>query len=111
MLTIPIKSFNTHYLIFYPAVKNNMMAGALFTRIIYSTSNVIFNGIYIYIHITTLNQSISLIEKDLLAAYRSSKRPLYSIDKYLAKHAPKSILKISGIWENDTNYGLAYKMI
>ncbi len=107
ILSIPLSNYNRHYIVFLPAVKNNMIEKGLFIRILYSTHNVIFNGIFIKIK----NESISTIckvEKDVLTSYHTTKQPVYSVEKHLYRNN-KSVLKISGIWENDTSYGLAYK--
>ena len=72
-------------------------------------------------NITTdfLHQIIQ-IEKDILEKYQCSKSPKYVLQERIIeqrcfkaninKHV-KLILKISGVWETDTSYGLAYKFI
>jgi hypothetical protein len=84
-----------------------MIEKGLFIRILYSTTNVTFNGLFIKLK----NESISnlgKIERDVLQSYHTTKYPVYNVEKHLQRNS-KSILKISGIWENDTSYGLAYK--
>jgi len=107
ILSIPLSTYNKQFIVFLPAVKNNMIEKGLFIRILYSTSNVTFNGIFIKLkheHISNFGK----IEKDVLNAYHTSKTPVYNVEKHLYRNN-KTILKISGIWENDTSYGLAYK--
>ena len=107
IVSIPLSAYNKHYIIFLPAVKNNMIEKGLFVRILYSTANVTFNGIFIKLK----NEGIpnfGKVEKDVLHAYHTSKTPVYNIEKHLYRNT-KTILKISGIWENETSYGLAYK--
>ena len=132
LLAIPIDSYNRQFLIFLTAIKNNLMENSLFTRIIYSPTNIIFSGIYIrvpfinpllsfnkYTYELTKQEptvsSLVSIESDILQAYTTSKLPIYNLEKQLKQRTftGKStiLLKISGVWENDISYGLAYKFI
>jgi hypothetical protein len=110
ILSIPLSAYNKQFIIFLQPVKNNMMDHGTFIRILYSTTNTTFNGIFIHIQKET-TQDICAIEKDVLKAYITTKHPIYSIEKQVGRHPSKKILKISGIWENDTSYGLAYKIL
>ena len=70
-----------------------------------------------------LIESIKTIEEDILKKYKTTKLPSYKIYEQLkcghiklfndsGNHTSCSfILKISGIWETQTNYGLTYKFI
>ena len=61
------------------------------------------------------------MEKDILDKYRSSKTKEYKLSEQLEKNTVKIfssknnlqtiIIKISGLWESDTAYGLTYKFI
>ncbi len=110
ILSIPLSTYNNQFVTMLQPVKNNMMERGLFTRILYSTTNVIFNGLYINIY-GMKPYDVYAVEKNILKTYITTKYPTYSIEKQLGRHSTKSILKISGIWENDTSYGLAYKII
>ena len=107
IVSIPLSAYNKQYIICLPAVKNNMIEKGLFVRILYSTVNVTFNGIFIKLKNEGIPQ-FGKVEKDILQAYHTTKNPVYSVEKHLYRNT-KTILKISGIWENETNYGLAYK--
>ena len=109
ILSIPLSKYNKQYIILLPHVKNNMMEGGIFIRILYSPSNLILNGIYLYIKNESVQDLIS-IEEDILSSYITTKKPVYSFIKSISK-CSKPIIKISGIWENASNYGLAYKLI
>ena len=110
ILSIPLSTYNSQFITLLQPVKNNMMERGLFTRILYSTTNVIINGIYLNIQgIKPID--VYAVEKNVLKSYNTTKYPIYSIEKQLVRHSAKTILKISGIWENDTSYGLAYKII
>ena len=108
MLAISLSKYNRQCIILLPAVKNTMVDG-VFIRIMYSTDNVTFNGLFIYIRNET-TKDICAIEKDLLQLHTTSKTPVYSVERQLIR-SPKTVLKVSGIWENETSYGLVYKCI
>jgi hypothetical protein len=104
LLSIPCSSYNKQFLIFHSPVKNIMMEHSSFIRLYYSTHNIIFNGLFL--NHPSLDDVLH-IEKDILDAYRSKKTPVYTIQKqYKHKH-----LKISGLWENDTSFGIVFKFI
>jgi len=110
ILSIPLSIYNKQFVIFLPPVKNNMMDHGTFIRILYSTTNTTFNGIFIHVQKENVHD-ICAIEKDVLKAYITTKHTTYSVEKQVLRHPSKKILKISGIWENDTSYGLAYKIL
>jgi hypothetical protein len=108
MLAISLSKYNRQCIILLPAVKNTMVDG-VFIRIMYSTDNVTFNGLFIYIR-NENTKDVCAIEKDLLQLHTTSKTPVYSVERQLIR-SPKTVLKVSGIWENETSYGLVYKCI
>ena len=140
-----------------------------FTKLVYSDSNIILNGIYvlfpsstytiekvnikIFLHFSPMEilqwiKSITTIENDILMNYKNIfgvyKTPVYllsnqlysgnikvfnEIEKRSSVSSPSSgngnslikysdgiekykkyILKISGVWENEENVGLSYKL-
>ena len=140
-----IEQYNENYIFFCEPIKNNVMNEGSFIRIIYSTPNVVFNGVYILI---TLNDIICekyytkyrcifniskhkeiierfrIVEDELLKKINiTHKTPQYKIYEQLknghvkvfseldGKPTCSFILKISGIWETQFNYGLTYKFI
>ena len=109
ILSVPLRHFNCHFMILFPPVKNNMMLHGLFTRIIYSTQNVTMNGIFITIQHCSKG-AIYTLERDILNTFKTTKHPVDCIERQVSKQILKSTLKISGIWETETTYGLAYKM-
>lgn len=110
ILSVPLNSYNKQYIIFNPPVKNVMMDYSSFIRILYSTSNITFNGIFLQIYNKPV-QLIQDVERDVLSAYHTTKQPIYSIEKQLMKCTNSHVLKISGVWENETCYGLVFKFI
>lgn len=109
MLAINLSQYNRQCILMLPPVKNTMVDDGVFTRMMYSTDKVTFNGIFIYTRNESI-KSICAIEKDILQMYPTHKTPMYSVERQIIR-TPKSILKISGIWENGTSYGLVYKCI
>jgi hypothetical protein len=117
-----IDSYNKQYLFLLPPVKNNLIANSLFTRIIYSPPMIAFNGLYLSIPSSDILQPTFLnklheIENDILSVYTcscSKKKNLHIKQLFIYKSSQitdKVILKISGIWESETAFGLAYKLI
>ena len=125
---------------FNDPVKNSIIENSKFIRIIYSTDIIIMNGIYIKMDINkpvrvtdfintipklifTLETNESLInyirqiEIDILNKVNiQTKRKTYKLLDYFVtgylKHINYSfILKISGIWETENEYGLTFKII
>jgi hypothetical protein len=117
-----IEYYNKQYLFLLPPVKNNLIANSLFTRIIYSPPMIAFNGLYLSIPSSEIVQTTFLnklheIENDILSVYScssSKKKNLHIKQLFIYKSSQitdKVILKISGIWESETAFGLAYKLI
>ena len=82
---------------------------------------IAFNGLYLSIphdivHSNFLNK-LNDLEHDILSVYTCSspkKKNLHIKQLFIYKSAQitdKVILKISGIWESETAFGLAYKLI
>jgi hypothetical protein len=142
-----IEQYNDNYIYFCEPIKNNIMQDGIFTRILYSPPEVVFNGIYLefaicdiyfekyynkYKCIFNMNhpqnkeliEKIRILEENILKKYMlNNKTPHYKIFEHIRNgnikifcdSAPKNnnvlVLKISGIWETLTNYGLTYKFI
>ena len=114
-----------------------------FIRILYSTHNLVLNGIYLLVHINDITcdkyynkykcnfntlhnkdiiDNIKTIEENILRKIEIKKIPQLKIYEQLRngniklfnevnKRFCSFILKISGIWETQFNYGLTYKFI
>jgi hypothetical protein len=139
-----INQYDNKCLFFCEPIKNNIMNDGNFIRILYSTENIVLNGIYLLIDLhdivcekyynkfkcsfNILNHKdtidyLKIIEEDILKKYKSHKIPSYKIYEQLKsgyiklytdignKITCSFILKISGIWETQQNYGLTYKFI
>jgi hypothetical protein len=140
IIYLPLDKFNINYIFFGESTKNTVIQNGTFIRVLYSTENIIMNGIYLYVPLTisnynaykciidTLNpltksyiNKIILIEKNLLDKYNSNKNKIYKLAQQLQQNNIKLfninndikniILKISGLWEDETSIGITYKFI
>lgn len=140
-----IDQYDENNVFFCEPIKNNIMTEGSFIRIIYSTHNVVLNGIYLLITLNDVTcekyytkyrcnfnvinhksiiDNIKIIEENLLKKFEiNNKIPQHKIYEQLQngnikiftdignKQTSSFILKISGIWETQYNYGLTYKFI
>jgi len=142
-----IEQYNEQFIYFCEPIKNNIMQDGVFTRILYSTANIIFNGIYLELPLNEIHfekyynkykcifnmnhaenkefmDKIRVIEESLLKKYSvQNKIPYYKVYenvrngniKIFCDTVPKNnsvlVLKISGIWETASSYGLTYKFL
>jgi hypothetical protein len=138
-------NFNKNYIYFNDPIQNTIINESRFIRIIYSTPNIIFNGINILVNFiidsvdkqynkNIINysvekneqviKSINNIEKTILDKYCSNKVPSYNLASQISSGSLKLfsesidkkknidvILKISGLWEDDSSYGITYKFL
>jgi hypothetical protein len=139
-----IKQYDDKCLFFCEPIKNNIMNEGNFIRILYSTDNLVLNGIYLLVNLYDITcekyynkfkcsfnilnhkdmiDSLKIIEEGILKKYNSEKIPSYKIYEQIKcgyikifsdlgrKQSFSFILKISGIWETQQNYGLTYKFM
>jgi len=142
-----LNQYDDNCVIFCYPIKNTIMSYGNFIRILYSTNNVSFNGIYLLINLKNifcekyynkykcnfnvdihknLIEKIKVIEENILKKLENvfyNKFPQYKIyeqfkNGYIKifqevqnKSDVNFILKISGVWEINSSYGLTYKFI
>ncbi|MCJ7800858.1 MAG: hypothetical protein MUP82_00705 [Candidatus Marinimicrobia bacterium] len=140
-----IEQYDENCVFFFDPIKNNVMNEGSFIRIIYSTPNVVLNGIYILITISDivcekyyskyrclfnanahkdLIDNLKIIEDGLLKKICiPQKVPQTKLHEQLKngnlkifseipnKSTCSFILKISGLWETQYNYGITYKFV
>jgi len=142
-----LNQYDDNCVIFCDPIKNTIMSYGNFIRILYSTNNVSFNGIYLLINLKNifcekyynkykcnfnvdihknLIEKIKVIEENILKKLENvfyNKFPQYKIyeqfkNGYIKifqevqnKSDVNFILKISGVWEINSSYGLTYKFI
>jgi hypothetical protein len=139
-----IEQYEENNIFFCEPIKNNIMNDGNFIRLLYSTHNIVLNGIFIYITFNEITvekhynkykccfnvnlcknliDKIKIIEENILKKVNIyDKIPQLKIYEQMSTGnikifcdatTPKTnssfILKISGIWENNFNYGLTYK--
>ena len=137
------EDFNSNCIFFNEPIQNTIINESRFIRILYSTPNIIFNGINILLpinvdsvdkqynkniiyyniekNIETIN-FIKNIEQTILKKYGSHKTPAHNLssqvdtgvlklfsDSYDKKKGIDIILKVSGLWEDASSYGITYK--
>ena len=139
-----IKQYDDNGIFFCEPIKNNIMNEGNFIRILYSTQNIVLNGIYLLIDLHEITcekyynkykcnfnilnhkdiiDNLKIIEEEILKKYKTIKTPSYKIYEQIncgyikifshveSRQTTSFILKISGIWETQQNYGLTYKFI
>jgi hypothetical protein len=138
-----INQYDEDNIYFCEPIKNNIMNEGKFIRILYSTHNVVLNGIYLLITLNDITcdkyynkyrcnfnvnnnkdiiDNLKIIEENILKKIEIKKMPQLKIYEQLKngniklfndvnKSVGSFILKISGIWETQFNYGLTYKFI
>jgi len=106
LLAITADQFLPQFVHFLPPIKNTILSGSVFTRIIYSPPYFAMQGLHLHIH---MPDKLGSIEQSILGAYTSTKPKMMSLNKCVK--TTSMILKISGIWETDDACGLAYKFI
>ncbi len=105
-VTINAETFTPAYLHFMPPVKNAILENSSFVRLLYSHPSFTMNGLFLEL---TAASDVLKIERDILAAHRTTKQRTYAITKFDPQM--RLILKISGIWETDTACGVAFKFL
>ena len=140
-----IDQYDENNIYFCEPIKNNIMNEGNFIRIIYSTNQLVLNGIYLLILLKEVTcekyynkykcnfnvnihndiiENLKIIEENILKKIEiKNKTPQFKIFEQMKNGNIKLfheivmrsncsfILKISGIWETETNYGLTYKFI
>lgn len=125
-ILLNLKQVNNDYIFFNDPVKNSIIENGIFTRIIYSDSIMTINSLYISFDLDVLSQREMidiLIELEKCILFKidiTNKNAQYKIKDYL-KHLisrtnddfklNKYVLKISGIWETNIDYGITFKFL
>mgnify|MGYP001222155903 CR=1 FL=1 len=138
-LSIPINKINEKNINYKECTKNKILTNSTFCKLLYSNDFTTINGIPIYLEFITqsynskyklfinkyansaLIKDITAIENKILQNYHCYKNPIYKIKDTIQKGvlkinteypiSNKFIIKITGIWETDIEYGLTYRMI
>ena len=139
------ENFNKNYIYFNEPIQNTIINESRFIRILYSTPNIIFNGINILLKLNIecvdkqynkniiyynieknidMINNIKNIEQIILEKYSTDKTPTFNLtnqvntgvlklfsDSCEKKKNIDLILKISGLWEDNSSYGITYKFL
>ncbi len=121
-LSIKLEHFDIKKVHFMELIANKVMHG-LFSNVIYTDSNVIFSGIYIQLPMiceenrNIVTQQVVQLENKLIEQYKNffsiSKDPLNNNKFYFHDtiNSNPFILKISGLWETESQFGINRKII
>jgi hypothetical protein len=148
-LVTSIHDFNENYLFFCEPIRNNVINGGNFIRLLYSTVDLTMNGLFIELSLENseiekqftkykcnfspakhkdLVSSLSVLEHTILTKHNISpvKRKKLQLAEQFSSGSVKLfdtpsllensascknyLLKISGIWETDIEYGLTFKL-
>jgi hypothetical protein len=140
-----IDNFNINNIYFTPSLENTVMDEGTFSKILYSSPDIIMNGLYILCSFSNtsvekiahnkfkiawnkeknidLIDSIKKIEKNIMNK-NGTTNAVYQLEKFLDYNNIRIfsdekklvsnndfILRISGIWENNSNCGITYKFL
>ena len=104
LVTIHPENIIKEYIYFNEPIQNNIINESRYIRILYSTPNIVFNGIHVLINLTIDNMerqynknilyyniekniqainSIKKIEKTILKKYNSFKNPSYNLSELI----------------------------
>ena len=99
-----ITQYDNKYLFFCEPIKNNIMHDGNFIRILYSTPNIVLNGIYLLVNLYDIScekyynkykccfnvinnkeivDNLKLIEEEILKKYKTDKTPLFKINEQM----------------------------
>ena len=125
-ILLNLKQVNNDYIFFNEPIKNSIIENGTFTRIIYSDSIMAINSLHISFdtdnmsHREMLEILIELEKCILFKIDIINKNAQYKIRDHL-KHLTsrigdefklnKYVLKISGIWETNIEYGITFKFL
>lgn len=124
-ILLHLKEINHDYIFFGDSIKNSIIENGIFYRIIYSNTLMSLNSLFISFEMNINSQKemieiLTELEKVILSKIDTTKHPQYKIKDYLKFLTSKGgeefklnkyILKISGIWETETDYGITFKFL
>ena len=115
VFALQLESYNPNQF-FFLEPKPNIIIDGTFTKIIYTSEDFTLNGIYIFIpHDNKLTDTIRRLETNILSQYasHSNTQKEFFIGLFkkqrVPEHTIKTVLNISGVWENESHFGITYK--
>ena len=125
-MLMKINEFKIENILFNDSIKNTVLKDSNFIKILYSNQFFLMNSLYFNIKINKNNyfsiiNDIINIEKNILNLFNQNidhkynlKEKLINIINYFEKTKYNNIeyiIKISGIWKNEYNMGITFKII
>ena len=109
-----IKNVDTNNITLLPKIKNKTSSG-YFYKLNYDTTEICIDNLLIKININSESEYESFIslENKILSLINVGRlNPIYNFNNFFKKHRTNDniIIKICGIYTNNYNYGLIYKL-
>ncbi len=119
ILTINIDEVESENIFLLPPIKNKLETFNEFIKIIYSTDIVSINVLHVLVKLnnkTDMIEHITALEEVILKKYSDpNKQPVLTMVKNMNKCVnsiyDSFIIRISGIWINDKQYGIISKIL
>jgi hypothetical protein len=116
ILVINIDEIQPDYIFLSPPVKNKLETFNEFIKIIYSTDIISINVLHVLVDLNNTLANLTALEEMILNKYAySHKQPVFNMVKNVNKYANTAynsfIVRISGIWVNDKEYGITSKIL
>lgn len=102
---------------FFLEPKPNIIIEGTFSKVIYTHEDFTMNGIYIHIPSDyRLTEAVRRLETNILLQYakhNNIKKELF-LGSFKKQRLPennieRTVLNISGVWENESHFGITYK--
>lgn len=116
-ILLDINNIDQKYIFFQEAIKNTVINNSNFIRILYSCKEFTLTNIHIKFNLKKnpeLLSKITNLEKNILNLFNSNSNHYLKLKEQLTtinNNNKDTILKISGIWENENNIGITSKLI
>ena len=113
-LAIPVETIDVNN-VFFAEKKRNVVIDGDFVKILYSNESVEINELYVWFESEANRDNLCLLESNILTKYKEAyeiltKTPLFVLKQQCCR-STYNVVKISGVWENDTHYGITCKFL
>tara|TARA_B100000963_G_C22507322_1_gene616629 strand:+ start:519 stop:881 length:363 start_codon:yes stop_codon:yes gene_type:complete len=115
-ILLDIDNIDEKYIFFQDAIKNTVINNSNFVRILYSSSEFTLTNIHIKFNLRKnpeILYKIINLERNILNLFNCNCNHSFKLKDQLAinNNSKDTILKISGIWENENSIGITSKLI
>jgi hypothetical protein len=99
---------------FFLEPKPNIIIDGTFAKVIYTHEDFTMNGVYIHIPPENVTELVRRLETNILLQYarHTNNTKECFIGSFKKQRAPvneRTVLNISGVWENESHFGITYK--